>query len=54
MMRLADIPFLERVAANPSRKGTPVAGHKLRMLQVVLRGRKDLLDQLKSMQGSNS
>jgi hypothetical protein len=53
MIRLADIPFLERVVAIPSRKGTPVAGQKLRMLQVVLRGRKDLFDQLKSMQGSS-
>lgn len=42
MIRLADLDFLNRVAAIPALAGSRIEGHKRRMLQVVLAGRKDL------------
>lgn len=42
MIRLADWDFLNRVAAIPAQAGSRIDGHKRRMLQVVLGGRKDL------------
>ena len=51
MIKLADIGFLNRLAAIPSRNGSQVEKHKRWMTQVVLAGRKDLRDQLKSTQG---
>ena len=53
MIGLADMDFLNHVAAIPSRAKSRVEGHKKRMLQTILAGRKDLRDQLELMQGSN-
>ncbi|HET9801907.1 MAG TPA: hypothetical protein VFP96_01600 [Candidatus Acidoferrum sp.] len=48
MIRLADMEFLEEVAAIASKKASRVEGHKRRMLQVVLAGRKDLREAVKN------
>lgn len=54
MIRLANVQFLNQVAAIPSRPQSRVEGHKRRMIQTVLNGRKDLRDQLKIKHGSKS
>ncbi|HLK03914.1 MAG TPA: hypothetical protein VKT53_05695 [Candidatus Acidoferrum sp.] len=48
MIGLADMEFLEKIAAIPSKKASRVEGHKRRMLQVVLAGRKDLREAVKN------
>lgn len=48
MIRLADLAFLNRVAAIPSLPGSRIEGHKRRMFQVILAGRKDLLQLLEA------
>src|SRR6266481_1432474 len=45
--RIADLEFLEKIAAIPAHDGSRVAGHKERMIRAVLDGRKDLRDELK-------
>jgi len=52
MTKLADIRVFERGRGDTHAKGSLVEKHKLRMLETVFHGRKDLRDQLKSMQGS--
>jgi hypothetical protein len=42
MIRLADWDFLCRVHAIPSKPQSRIEGHKMRMMQVVLRNRQDL------------
>ena len=54
MVRLADPKFIHSVTAIRSQKGSRVDWHKSKMLRVVLQGRQDLRDQLKSMPGSTS
>lgn len=46
MIRLADLNFLNRVAAIPALPGSRIEGQKRRMFQVVLGGRKDLSKRL--------
>jgi hypothetical protein len=47
VVKIADLEFLEKIAAIPSDKGSKVADHKERMIKAVLDGRKDLRDELK-------
>jgi hypothetical protein len=47
MAKIADSEFLEKIAAIPAHNGSRVAGHKERMIEAVLAGRKDLRDALK-------
>ncbi len=47
MTRLANQEFLAKVEAIPSRKGSRIEGHKNRMREVVLAGRKNLREALK-------
>lgn len=42
MIRLADVEFLNAVAAIPARAGSRIDGHKKRMFEVIVQGRKDL------------
>jgi hypothetical protein len=42
MGKLADLEFLEKVAAIPARVGSRVEKHKMSMLQMILLNRKDL------------
>lgn len=46
MIRLADLDFLNRVAAIPALPGSRIEGQKRRMFQVVFGGRKDLRKRL--------
>lgn len=48
MIRLADLDFLNRVAAIPSSTGSRIERHKRRMFEVVLGGRKDLRKSLQA------
>jgi hypothetical protein len=48
MIKLADMDFLNAVAEIPVRKGSRADGHKMRMIEVVFRGRKDLRDEFNS------
>jgi len=45
--KIADLEFLEKIAAIPAHDGSRVAGHKERMIRAVFDGRKDLRDELK-------
>jgi hypothetical protein len=45
--KIADLEFLEEIAAIPAQDGSRVAGHKDRMIEAVLAGRKDLKDALR-------
>jgi hypothetical protein len=45
--KIADLEFLEKIAAIPAQDGSRVASHKERMIRAVLDGRKDLRDELK-------
>ena len=45
--KIADLEFLEKIAAIPAESGSRVAGHKERMIEAVLAGRKDLKDTLR-------
>jgi len=40
--KIADLEFLEKVTAIPTREGSRVAAHKQRMIEAVLAGRKEL------------
>ena len=42
--KIADLEFLEKIAAIPAQNGSRVAGNKVRMIEAVLAGRKDLKD----------
>lgn len=48
MIQLADLDFLNRVAAIPSSTGSRIERHKRRMFEVVLGGRKDLRKSLQA------
>jgi len=51
IVKIADVEFLEKIAAIAAHDGSRVAGHKERMIRAVLDGRKDLRDELKRKAG---
>lgn len=45
--RIADLEFLQKIEGIPAENGSRVAGHKERMIEAILAGRKDLKDALR-------